>query len=122
MKAKYVVTAATCLFMLMACSVRADDTSQWTSGTDLLGDCVKLENVMPNSPSADTARAGRCLGEVNGVSNTMFHYKTICPVARVSAGEAVAIVLRYLRAHPEDLHKNSSLLIMGALSEAFPCK
>ncbi|MBP1749190.1 MAG: hypothetical protein H6Q52_1729 [Deltaproteobacteria bacterium] len=122
MKAKYLAVAATCLFLSMVCSVWAEDKSTWTTGNDLLGDCVKLENAMPNSPGADAARAGRCLGEVNGVSNTMFHYKTICPPNGVSAGQTVVIVLRYLRAHPEDLHMNSSLLIMGALSEAFPCK
>ena len=122
MKAKYLATAATCLLILMVCSVRAEDNSQWTTGADLLGDCVKLENAMPNLPSADAARAGRCLGEVNGVCNTMFHYQMICPPARMSAGQAVLIVVRYLRAHPEDLHMNSSLLIMMALSEAFPCK
>jgi len=39
----------------------------------------------------------------------------------VEMGQAIRIVLKYIRENPTDAHRSTSVLIMRALGKAYPC-
>jgi hypothetical protein len=45
----------------------------------------------------------------------------ICPPKEANVGQAVAIVDKYMKAHPEYWHINAMIIIGSALRETFPC-
>ena len=54
----------------------------------------------------------------------VYHLKgaaLFCPPDGTTNGQAVRIVVKYLRDHPEELHKHDSVLAFTALKAAFPC-
>jgi len=50
----------------------------------------------------------------------MFHF--CAPRAGLTSGQAIRIVVKYLKDHPKDLDQNGIALTMLALMSAFPCK
>ena len=44
-----------------------------------------------------------------------------CQPDGTTTGQAARIVVKYLRDHPEELHKHDSVLAFTALKAAFPC-
>jgi Ssp1 endopeptidase immunity protein Rap1a len=63
---------------------------------------------------------GYAKGFVRGTSETL-GAKLICLPPDVTAVQAEAIVLKYLRANPEVWQKNAVDLVAVALSATFPC-
>lgn len=66
---------------------------------------------------------GFCNGFVSGVADTLsMTGKAVCFPANVTVGQAQAVVVSYLRIHPQDRHLAASSLVAAALKEAFPCR
>ena len=45
-----------------------------------------------------------------------------CIPDNVPLVQSVRIIVKFLKEHPDKLHIRASLLLLGALSDAFPCK
>ena len=75
----------------------------------------------------ETASMDVCLGYINGVADVLSEKAEVagsraCIPLGVTSSQAQAIVLRWLKEHPEDCHCNASSLVAEALEVAFPCK
>ncbi len=95
--------------------------SGYLSGADLLESCKpRLIDAVYRLKVAE------CRGYVLGVADTFDCSRAVVGVswnsrAPVSQEELVNTVIRWLNAHPRQLHYQADGLIVAALSEAFPC-
>jgi hypothetical protein len=94
------------------------------NGNELLDHCVQAQDKEKLS-SHDT---GHCFGFISGVTDLydiliseMIVKPAYCPPPNVSLIQMVNIVVKYLEAHPENLHYSGSSLAIRAYVEAFPC-
>ena len=109
---------------------------QWpvfADGNRLLRSCEVLLNTMSNSEiSGNLFDAGFCLGYVQGVHqlnracNFLLERKKqpiFCsPHGKITNNQAVRIITKYLKEHPEQLHEEEIFLVIKAFGIAFPCK
>ena len=122
---KYILVAVG--LMSFCANTYADD------GNGLLSDCSAVEAVMDSKewPEGNESGAGICLGLIEGIK-TMTHlaYLTdngsilsVCwpNDTTISNGQAVRVVLSYLRKNPKDLHTNRAFLVLSAYRDAYPC-
>jgi hypothetical protein len=70
---------------------------------------------------------GMCRGYVMGISDglLMVHSSfsnAICPPEHQTAEQLYRIVVKYMREHPEETHKFTSVLVFEAQAAAFPCQ
>ena len=63
-----------------------------------------------------------CLGYVAGATDSLQMDGHICVPDNVTVAQAVDVVMKYLRDHPEDRHFLAPSLADLALRQAFPCK
>jgi hypothetical protein len=101
---------------------------QPVTGNDLLERCDIWDNFTDMSSAFES---GMCQGELFGVWNTasilnhlpsvQARLLTFCSPEEVTLLRIRRIVVNYLQAHPERLQESSSILILDALREAFPC-
>jgi hypothetical protein len=103
------------------------------NGNKLLADCgAALAIVDGGEQSLDTSRligAGLCLGFMQGIGlmNDFYQISALkgaalfCRPNGVNNGQTARIVVKYLRDHPEELHKDELSLTLTALRAAFPC-
>jgi hypothetical protein len=68
-----------------------------------------------------------CMGYVIGVADalnlsTFKQYNIFCAPTNVSAHQELAVVIKYLRDHPDTRHYSAASEIGVALAMAFPCK
>jgi len=94
-------------------------------GNTLLEWCADAEKSMDNpNASVDYQKAAFCGGMVEGVRGTQMsmsgQFKACIPV--ISNGQAIRVVLAYLRKNPARLHENQVHLVMDAFKDAYPCK
>lgn len=106
------------------------------TGNDLLRQCNEMMKILDNSnppPGVDAGEAMYCVGYVGGAAdfatvgevwNRVHDYKDapFCVPVEAERGQLVRVVVRYMNDHPEELHKDKVVLVMGAFSAAFPCK
>lgn len=124
---KIMISATLTVFSLWATSSYSVITA--TDGIELLGACLAGEgrSVQAMSESEKISYA-YCLGMIQGVSNTMRFVgddsiiKNCLPKSGIKNDQAARITTKYLREHPEDLHRGAPTLVAVALREAFPCK
>lgn len=45
-----------------------------------------------------------------------------CLPLNVTLGQSVAVVIQFIKSHPAEAHRKTSLLIFMAITEAFPCR
>ena len=83
-------------------------------------------NTLSNTETAD---ALACLSYVAGFLDAthllgdLDTFKLFCFSGdRVPVMQGVKIFIKYLDAHPEELHKSAEFLLARSLQEAFPCK
>ena len=95
--------------------------SGYLSGSDLLESCKPrvIDAVY-------RLKVAECRGYVVGVADTFDCSRAVIGVRWnsrivVSQEELVNTVIRWLNAHPRQLHYQADGLIAAALSEAFPC-
>ena len=124
-------------FLLMASSLCRAQTAigpqSIVDGNSLIQFCKDLPT---KSTGVEALHFGMCAGFVGGVvdaeSWTQLGLKAahqpdlrdmkFCVDSRVTNGQLVAVVLKFLNDHPEITHLSAAGLIYGALSKSFPCR
>ena len=107
-------------------------TYAFADGNDLLRGCgasVAFMDGTKPQPSDDN-RIGFCLGFMQGVTQTNLVYQVrpkdsavFClPEGGVKNGQAARVFVKYLRDHPEELHRAEIVLAFAAFQDAFPCR
>ena len=103
----------------------------YASGNKLLSQCNAAIDFMDNQPAdPDFLALGYCLGMMQGVTNTNAMYEVqlgkdalfCAPKSGLSNGQAARIVVKYLKDNPEELHRHSTVLVLSAFVEAYPCE
>lgn len=77
-----------------------------------------------------TGQEKMAFGYINGVVDTIAVLPAIDPLCQVvclpqkgiSIDQAIRIVVKYLKNHPEDLHYPARTCVYLAISKAFPCE
>ena len=109
-----------------------------TTGNDVLNSCQTAVRLFDNSggPSAEHFDGGWCFGWVKGALElTKLHNEwtgfvkqkptllQFCvPDSGIPVVQAVRVVVKYLKEHPEQLHEDGMGLTVAALKDSFPCK
>ena len=63
-----------------------------------------------------------CISYVMGVTDALSLMGAICTPEHSTARQAIDVVVKYLRAHPEQRPLSAAMQVRRALQEAFPCK
>src|SRR6516164_9583870 len=102
------------------------------TGNDLLRYCQSADAALAGrgATSADTQEAlgeGFCMGIIGGVrfvvtSSIMDPKYRLCIPKNVSNGQAVSVVVNYMRDHPDQLDHTFSFVVLSALVDAWECK
>jgi len=100
------------------------------TGNDLLNHCQEAERVLDNPRAdGDMLKVGLCIGFVEGVKNSLLILGSrdgtppvSCTPPTLTNGQAIRVVLKYLRANPEQLHESKFILTWLAFVTAYPCK
>ncbi len=112
--------------------------AQAMTAEELEAACRKVDVITASRSASDLAHlefaetyatAQRCLGFVDGFMSAAAVAQVInrkgmpfCqPKEGISIDQARRIFLKYIAAHPEDLHWTAQTILAVALSEAFPC-
>lgn len=116
-----------------------------SSGNELLRYCKKAVNLDPKKDNiADLVKAIKCHVFISGIieghnyssvisaakagkiSGKEINYKNVMAFCvdnkKIPIMQTTRVVLKHLENNPEFLHLNASLLIITALSKAFPCR
>jgi hypothetical protein len=113
---------AICLFVPLALPAHA------LSGNDILQDCAEYDTAK-NKQSGSVQEAydtGSCFGYIAGAAD----YARDVPVipglcVKLPRGatynQIVAVVIKWLKDHPQELHQSGHFLVYRALFEAWPC-
>ena len=87
------------------------------------------QEFLNNCRSEDNVLHGVCLGYVSGVIDSAPVYAylhdsdpSFCTPEGVTAGQARAVVIKFLEDHPADLHLGAETLVVGAAITAWPCE
>jgi hypothetical protein len=98
-------------------------------GNELLRQCQHTIKAAEMEKSFDRFQAGMCLGMVQGVQSTVYFLSDdlnndskFCVPTKVSIGQLVRIVVKYLKDNPKLLNESETGLIWLALKDAYPCK
>ena len=111
----------------------------YTTGSELLNACLVLERYRSQGAGSiendewvaltscasyvGGVKAGLVLGESIALARAGLPDAHVACIPNDSNYEQFArVVLKYLKEHPERLHKPASHLIVFALNEAYPCK
>lgn len=104
-------------------------------GSTLLQQCQQTLIIFDGGKSSSTNDAAECLGLISGTLDGLEIARVIysdvakqelpdlycSPEQGVTKDQSVRIVVKYLKDHPESLHKAESTLIILAYIDAFPC-
>jgi len=93
--------------------VDGKDKSNVTDKAMSMGLCMGLVRGM-----IDAGTAINTLAQSHGSAK----HSLYCVPEDVSTIQAVRLVVKYLEAHPEDLHQKGTGLIALALAKSYPCK
>lgn len=81
-----------------------------------------------DADTADSFDAGMCFGFILGTHSGYFIARTgsqqklvFCIPSGVTNLQTVKIVVKYLNNHPEELHQSADVLVIEAMTAAFPC-
>ena len=72
------------------------------------------------------------LSYLDGITSSNFAYESIsardgfkpffCMPNNATVKQASAVVIKHMESHPEKLHQDASVLVLVALSRAWPCR
>jgi hypothetical protein len=79
----------------------------------------RFERGKPNS--TDFQDSAHAIGYVVGVVDTL-QGAVVCVPSGVSAGQAMAVVKKYLDDHPESWNLQAYIVIASAIQATFPCQ
>lgn len=77
-------------------------------------------NYMDQLELADLGSVSVCIGYMQGICETVRTLGLIKLPDNIAPIQAIKIVKKYLKTHPEYLHQNANAIVMAALGEAFP--
>ena len=94
----------------------------WPVSADTQASVSYLEtgNTLYVDCSTSMGRAA-CISYVMGVTDALSLMGAICIPEHFTARQAIDVVVKYLRAHPEQRPLSAAMQVRGALQEAFPC-
>lgn len=143
---KLIITLSVILILLMGFSGITYPAEQTGRGSDILRDCglalemtqedyiqSVLNNKKPMPTHLQQIRANQCQSYVVGFKDSLYVSKIyqeengiasfIClPENSVNNGQAIQIVLNYLRINPQLLGSPQAAVVFNAFYYAFPCK
>ena len=92
------------------------------TGSGLLENCTY--DAEASSPADLEFHLGLCIGFIKGATNTWAEHnpRHICPPDEVTNERLRAVVVDWLRRHPEALDAPAVAAVVVATTEAFPCK
>ena len=92
------------------------------TGSGLLENCTF--DAKASSEADLEFHLGLCIGFIKGVTNTWAEHnpRRICPPDEVTNERLRALIVDWLRAHPEALDATAVAAVVVATTEAFPCK
>jgi hypothetical protein len=95
------------------------ERSVWT-GNNLINACRESTT---GSTKTSAFEQGICLGAVFGLmgARPMKPELSFCPPPSASVAQGTRVLVKYMDANPEQLHKTLNVLIVNALQEAWPC-
>jgi Rap1a immunity proteins len=115
------------IFLMAAIFSNAAHATYNYDGNEILEVCsvIKIQDMEQH----EAMDLFYCMGFIEGVLSSqeiaieLDNPSTVCklPEEGITTGQIVRIVVKYLEEHPEKLHLNSSLLVLDALRQAFPC-
>ena len=102
-------------------------------GNKLLERCKNHGTEDTYTPNAVGAlNEGMCIGYISGIKDALRMAAVeadksgsigVCfPEGGIPNGEAVLVVIKWLKDHPEKLHEPAIALTVKAFQKAFPCK
>jgi hypothetical protein len=99
----------------------------WADGNELRELCREFDPKTADYTAA--YKIGQCRGIINGVVsafNDTVHFfppdLKFCTPHKVTSGQYIQIVLKFLNENPAQLHRSETHLILDALRKTFPCK
>lgn len=99
----------------------------WADGNQLLENCQKWETETKDLVEA--AQSGMCMGMVQGVTDEILFMNPsmpknlqVCLPEKITSGQIIKIVIKYLKDNPEQLHLSEAQFIHGVLLTTYPCK
>jgi Rap1a immunity proteins len=95
-----------------------------SSGNRFLAICGDARDTTPPLTEVGVMCMLYVVGLTNGIA--MFAdkgsvYEMYCSPGGVTNGQAIQMLVKYAKDHPEKLHQETRLLMLGALVEGFPC-
>jgi len=120
-----------CLLVLCSCR-SAHATQYYVTASKMADDCrvaVRVLNSRGQAGMPDSGSTALCVGYVTGVLDGFLSFQSwrpskvnqICLPEAVEAGQAVKMVMKYIDAHPEELHLPAPDIVWAAMHDAFPC-
>ena len=79
------------------------------------------EALLERRPVENLLEAGLYQGYVLGVYDSLKLEGLMCTPDRVSVGQVMALVTKYLKSNPAKWSQPANLLVLEALANAFPC-
>lgn len=109
----------------------ASGSAMAVDGNELLGWCkAALRTADGTDKENPNFGVGYCMGTVSSVMDIVYGigdelprtYRSCPPAGGFSYAQGMRIVVKYLEENPKNLHLGASVLTMGALRSAYPCK
>ena len=125
-----------CLLCVIPCA-SAQNNVQVTTGNDLMQKCkFFFADLTGNTPQTiknkERIDMGYCAGYLDGatdveqawswVEGTSSKATHFCLPNEATKGQMLLVIKKWMEDHPAELHKQASILIHEAFSNAFPCK
>jgi hypothetical protein len=114
------------MWLFVACLSPASAAEVITTGKDLLDACSLLvEDVGGRRDQGQALKMGFCLGFVRAMltAGPMLGVEgKFCPPKQTTNGEAVNILVKYLRDNPERMPRNAEPLAIHAFYLVWGCK
>lgn len=128
---KSVHLLAVAVLLSLPLPVRAD-------GNEFLSKCSRVVASLDQSVPSDTVDSvaelgyqnGYCIGFAQGFTGALYTYGVLAgdkvhlvclPSKSIKNGQALRVIVAYMKAHPEKLHLEEIILATFAFREAFPC-
>jgi hypothetical protein len=112
------------LVLIASCVTAFAQTEPISDGNTLKQNCAYAEKAEePNGNAGYQAFA--CVAYISGVIDGYQEAEPkypLCYPAQVTVGQMADVVMKFLRDHPEELHKPAGFLVLRAIGVAFPCK
>ena len=103
--------------------------AQSEDGNNLLKQCSIAATITKDTTRGELREAMSCIGMLKGIVGLNRFYQIkykdeafFCMPEGVTIKQAILIVLKYLKEHPEELHEEETFLVTLAFKNVYPCK